>query len=108
MADSSNVLIETRRGFVGRLSAVCAGAIAYVAARGTEPALASNWHCCTLALPGTWCPHIGSCPTGYTFRVWFCCEGATLYGCQECTKASDCFHGPFICSRGYLASGPCP
>lgn len=108
MTDTSTTTLSTRRGFIGRISTACAAALAYVATRGTDVALAGNWHCCNLALPNVWCPNIGSCPSGYHFKVWFCCEGRTLYGCQECTTGADCFHGTFKCSRGYLASGPCP
>ena len=101
---------STRRGLISNAAAACAAAFAYLATKGTEQAFSLySWRCCQLALGPPFCPSIGSCPSGYFFRVWYCCQAGSLYGCQECTKASSCFVGPFKCSRGYgPIPGPCP
>lgn len=100
----------TRRRFLRRLTGASAGLFAGIAAAGADDAAAYPYACCALA-SNTHCSGCStgsfSCPSGYNKKYWFCCQSGQLYGCGECTHGSSCYIGPWVCSCGYRASGPC-
>jgi hypothetical protein len=98
-----------------RVCVASAALFAGLAARGAEAAEAGNWNCCNLARLDRWC---GSCSTcdppfwcnyGGFKRVWYCCQGATLYGCGECISSTgSCYSGPdWYCSYGWFEGHLC-
>jgi hypothetical protein len=97
------------RSLPRRLTMASAGIFAGIAALGPTSATAGNWACCTLARLDQWCGnHPGFdppfwCNYGGFKRVWYCCEGGTLYGCGECQSGTGtCFNGPtWYCSYGW-------
>jgi hypothetical protein len=107
----TDVRRPTRRSLFVRATGASAAVFAWMAARGAAEAGAYPYHCCGLATNThcSGCPSGSfSCPSGYHRKYWFCCQNGGLYGCGECTKSTtSCFSGPFKCSCGYVASGPC-
>jgi hypothetical protein len=103
--DRTSNLEVSRRGLLRRISAASAGIFAGLATADAEASGVGFYRCCGLATQ-TKCGSCvnGSanfhCPSGYTQRRWYCCAGSALVMCGECTKASDCEHGPFACSCG--------
>lgn len=102
----------TRRGILGHITAVSAAIFTGIAAAGADEAAAYPYACCGLARNNR-CSGCGTgpagfnCPSGYHARYWFCCQSGQLYGCGECARGRTCYQGPFACSCGYRASGPC-
>lgn len=75
--------------------------------QGATPSL---YHvaCCYLARPSepaTQCLATCNQHRGYTLRSWDCCYGTYYYSCAECTSATTCETGPFICSSAQRVQG---
>jgi hypothetical protein len=103
-------ILAPRRTLLRRVTEVGVGLFGGLAALGADEAAAYAYACCGLARDNK-CSGCStgnfSCPSGYSKRYWYCCQGGQLYGCGECAKGSNCYTGPFACSCGYRASGPC-
>ncbi len=102
--------VVERRGLIRRVTALSLGLFGGLAALGTDEAAAYRFGCCYLALDKkcSGCTSGGfTCPSGFSKRYWYCCQNGQLYGCGECTKSTSCYGGPWACSCGFRASGPC-
>jgi hypothetical protein len=98
----------SRRGFVGRMAKLSAGAMAAVAGLAEFPgsAHAANVVCCNLAFPNNICNSnyegTNKCPTNCgTSWTWTCSYGANHcpWVCGECYSCSCSFTYP-ICRSG--------
>jgi len=86
-----------RRGFLrwtGRVGITSVGVLAGLTAVQPAAHACIAHACCCLIKPSGGCPGSGSgftCPSGYTKRIWGCCQGGRDWGCGECTTASTCW-----------------
>src|SRR5437764_8560492 len=101
---------ETRRSMLRRVTLAGAAVFTTLAGWGTDTAAASNWLCCNLYYPNTsqWCNTNGYgnflCPSGWSKRSWYCCQGVDLVGCGECVQGgTTCDNATsYKCSYGWI------